>query len=353
MFHTSVFHGKLLTAGLMASGLAIGAAHAQVTNSFTVSGSVGTPTTFTSASLATLTPVTQTDTFNAAGKPTTDTFTGPTLYSVLQAAGGITVDPTVKNDLLTKYVVTTGSDGYVSVISAGEIAPKFGNKADLVATSDTSNTLPSPNGFARITTPGDVAGGRYVSNLASVVVGSAPLQPGTIAGPTTSLTLQGAVAAAMTITAATLQAMTPVTETVTYLSGTTSVTDTYTGVLLWNVLNSAGILTNPSNKNDILRKLVTVTGSDGYNVDLSLGEIDLAFGNEPVLLAYSDTDGQISGGAGFARLVVPGDMAGGRYVSNISSLTVFDPTITAVPEPASLVLLLGGVVAFGLLRRRA
>ena len=104
-------------------------------------------------------------------------------------------------------------------------------------------------------------------------------------------------------------------------------------------------------KNDVLRKLVSVTGSDGYQVDLSLGELDPAFGDEPILLAYADTDGQLAGGDGFARLVVPGDTAGGHYVSNVASLTVLDPTVM-VPEPASLVLVLaGGVAVLGVRRR--
>jgi len=54
------------------------------------------------------------------------------------------------------------------------------------------------------------------------------------------------------------------------------------------------------------------------------GEIAPSFGNQPVLVAYADTAGQLgpSGADGFARMVVPGDQAGGRYVSNLVSLQV-------------------------------
>ena len=61
---------------------------------------------------------------------------------------------------------------------------------------------------------------------------------------------------------------------------------------------------------------------------ISLGEIAPQFGNQPDLVAYADTAGQLGAGgsAGALRLVVPGDHAGGRYVSNLVSLQVIDTT---------------------------
>jgi len=61
---------------------------------------------------------------------------------------------------------------------------------------------------------------------------------------------------------------------------------------------------------------------------ISLGEVDPAFGNQPDVVAYADSNGQLgpNGSAGALRLVVPGDHAGGRYVSNLVSLQVVDLT---------------------------
>jgi MYXO-CTERM domain-containing protein len=81
----------------------------------------------------------------------------------------------------------------------------------------------------------------------------------------------------------------------------------------------------------------------------------LSFGGSataPDLVAY-DENGQPFGADGFARLVVPGDAAGGRYVSNLVSLQVIDATAgTSVPEPGSFALPLAGLTGLATRRRR-
>jgi len=80
-----------------------------------------------------------------------------------------------------------------------------------------------------------------------------------------------------------------------------------------------------------------------------MGELDPMFGGSttsPDMIAYDQMGNPFLGTDGFARVVVPGDFRGGRYVSNLVSLVVID----AVPEPASLLLLAGALTAIGLLR---
>jgi hypothetical protein len=252
-----------------------------------------------------------------------------TLWNLLTDAGGVTVT-SAKNDILDKYVVATGDDGYQAVFSLGEIDPKFGNQPVMVAYADTGGQLgpDGSDGLARMVVPGDLAGGRYVSDLVSLDVESlpepGPSGPGGIAG---QLTLSGEVADPGIVTPATLAALNQsTTETATYLGPTGSVTDTYTGVSLWTLIQDSGLLTDPSIKNDLLRYGVIATGSDGYRAFISMGEIDPAFGNQPDLIAFSDTGGQLGPGGpdGALRLIVPGDVAGGRYVSNLVSLQVID-----------------------------
>ncbi len=279
-----------------------------------------------------LTPLTtETVTYSAGGTPVSDTYTGITLQSLLDAAGGVDVT-SAKNDILSKYVVATGADGYKAAFSLGEIDPRFGDQPVLVATSDTAGQLgpKGSEGLARMVVPGDRAGGRYVSDLVDLHVGSLPEPP--VPGPggvSDQLTVSGQVADPAAFTPITLAALNQATtETATFLSGAGQVSDTYTGVSLWTLLQDQGLVTDPAIKNDILRFGVVATGSDGYRALVSLGEIDPAFGNQPDLVAYADTAGQLGpdGSAGAMRLIVPGDHAGGRYVSNLVDLRVIDLT---------------------------
>jgi hypothetical protein len=110
---------------------------------------------------------------------------------------------------------------------------------------------------------------------------------------------------------------------------------------------SAGIVTNPAIKNDILNYYVLATGSDGYEAIFSLGELDPMSGGTgvPDLIAYME-NGAPLGADGFTRVVVPGDDFGGRYVSNLVSLQVID---AVVPEPGSLWLFATSLLAMALL----
>ena len=95
-----------------------------------------------------------------------------TFWSLLSATVGLVLDPTVNNDVLGKYVVATGSDGYKSVFSLGELNPNFGNQPDFIA-YDADGAGLGADGFARIIVPNDIRKGRRVSKLISLEVFSA------------------------------------------------------------------------------------------------------------------------------------------------------------------------------------
>jgi hypothetical protein len=329
------------------------AAAAPVTTLFTVTGDVTAPATYDDPSLSALPATTETVTYQTGGGPQTGTFTGPTLCSLVNTVGLQTPPPRVKNGVLRQYAVTTGSDGYSALFSMGELDPSFGGSSPQVLVANREGMPPAPlgsTGFARIVAAKDNYGGRYVSNLTNLQVGTAPVMPSQGGGTTTQFTLSGAVATPGTYTLASLEALPATTETVTYLSSGTSVTATFTGVSIWTLPTDAGIVTNPVIKNDILNYYLEATGSDGYSAIYSLGELDPMFGGTgmPDLIAYDQVGNPFLGSAGFARVVVPGDSRGGRYVSNLVSLELID----AVPEPASLLLLAAGLLSMGLCATR-
>ena len=145
------------------------------------------------------------------------------------------------------------------------------------------------------------------------------------AGPSTTVVVSGAVDHPTTYTAATLNALPQITQTDAFSSGTTPQTHTYTGPTIWNAISATGVQTAPGVKNDILDRYVLATGTDGYRVVYSMGELDPAFGNRADLVATQETLGGRTvplTGDGFARSTAPGDVKGGRYVSNLASLTV-------------------------------
>jgi DMSO/TMAO reductase YedYZ molybdopterin-dependent catalytic subunit len=110
------------------------------------------------------------------------------------------------------------------------------------------------------------------------------------------------------------------TEDVTFLTKTGPQSGSFQGVLLWDLLNKAGITSDPTRDGQF--QYVEVTATDCYQVVLALGEINPGFGGEQVLVADGENGAPLGADAGFARLVVPGDKFGGRSTFWITSIKV-------------------------------
>jgi hypothetical protein len=135
--------------GLGILTLVMGQAIGGPTTEFTVTGNVVSPATYDLASLGSLPPTTETVTFQTMNGPQTGSFTGPTLWTLLNTVGLQT--PAVKNGILRQYVVAQGSDGYTSLFSLGELAPQFGGSNPQVLVAYQQNGAPlGSTGFARI-----------------------------------------------------------------------------------------------------------------------------------------------------------------------------------------------------------
>src|SRR5271170_2440536 len=145
---------------------------------------------------------------------------------------------------------------------------------------------------------------------------SAPAGASCSGGVTMSFTVTGEVAKPSVFYLNNLEQLPVAQANVTYFAAGSVVSQSFTGALLWDLLNNppvGGIVTDPSVKNHILHKIVIVTGSDCYQSVFGAGEFDPFFGGSQIMVAYA-VGGQSLGQDGFARIVAPGDKAGGRFV---------------------------------------
>jgi hypothetical protein len=275
-----------------------------------------------------------------------DVYTGISLGSFFSSY--VKSDPGVpKNDILRDYVIATGSDGYKAVFSLAEMASDFGARNDILAYQLNGAEL-TDSGFARIVAPEDLKAGRWVSNLSSLYVEHVAYSPSS-GGISSQFVVDGEVGQVITYDHDALVSALPAVQ-VTVQSGSASLNGTtFTGVSLWDLLGLSQILVDPNVKNDTLGKYVIATGSDGYQAVFALGELNPGFGNSGVLVGYDDGSGGL-GNKGIAELIVLGDIyKGGRYVSNLVSLTV----VSAVPLPAAAWLFASalGLVSIGSVKR--
>ncbi len=132
------------------------------------------------------------------------------------------------------------------------------------------------------------------------------------------LVIDGAVRQAQHVTAAALRSLPPVREEIAFETDHGAQKATYTGVLLWDLVQRAGI--DDTGKWSELRHVLQVTGKDGYRIMLSVGEIDPNFGHAPMLVAYARNGVPLAGDA--LRLVVPGDRHGARSVRDLVHIEI-------------------------------
>jgi hypothetical protein len=137
-----------------------------------------------------------------------------------------------------------------------------------------------------------------------------------------SISIDGAVEHPRTLTLADLKREQATTETVSLKTGRGVLTGSYTGVLLWTLLQQATIKISPNSKNDVIRRTIVVTSSDGYTAVLSAAEIDPEFGDDRALIAYAKDGQPLTDSRGFARLILPSDKEAARAISGVAGITV-------------------------------
>ena len=97
---------------------------------------------------------------------------------------------------------------------------------------------------------------------------------------------------------------------------------TFKGVMLWTILDSAGVTLGKDLRGENLAKYVLVKASDGYKVVFSLPEIDPEFSEKIILLAY-EVDGEpLATTEGPFRVVVPQDKKHARWIRQLNSIQI-------------------------------
>jgi hypothetical protein len=108
-------------------------------------------------------------------------------------------------------------------------------------------------------------------------------------------------------------------KTITVHNEHTNADETYSGVVLIDLLTPLGV--NPKPRGKDLKLYVLAAGSDGYEVVYSIGEITPDVSNATVIVADSK-DGKNLAGSGPLQLVATGENRPARWVHNLVSLRV-------------------------------
>lgn len=130
------------------------------------------------------------------------------------------------------------------------------------------------------------------------------------------LTVDGHAEHALHLTLAQLKAMQQHELDISFETGHGPQGGHYAGVLLWDVVQQAGVVDAPGvNAKHHLQHVLCVRGRDGYVVAVALGEIDPDFEGKSVILGEDSEAGKI-------RLIVPGDKHGGRNVRDVVRIEI-------------------------------
>lgn len=247
------------------------------------------------------------------------TFRGALLYDYTVAAGMLTEGPSAN-----QYYRVRAGDGFVVAVAMAEVAPGYSDKQVLLAYEQDGEPI---RAGVRLVVPGDDLGGRSVFGIESLEVRSVDVLPLSSVPPSTEVSVSGLVENAGTYDVERLKEFpaTRVTPSPSKGHGDLMRPEReFTGVLLWSLLEDAGLTLDPAINEHVLRRIIVARDSEGYGVVIAAGEVEPRFQNAPFVVALSDDSGGLGELDGGLRLTPPFDLAGARHVKGIASLEVRD-----------------------------
>jgi len=133
-----------------------------------------------------------------------------------------------------------------------------------------------------------------------------------------SISVKGSVTTPLTLTAEALAQMPRATATIS--NG--GIDTQYEGVWLHEILKKAGLPSGEALRGKVLTTYVLAEAQDGYQVVFSLGELDPALGDTPILVADKANGKPLFGENGAFRIVSPHDKRGARSVRMLTKIEV-------------------------------
>ncbi len=136
----------------------------------------------------------------------------------------------------------------------------------------------------------------------------------------TELEVNGAVATPLSLSLADLRDSYPAHNVaVSFDNGKKTVTATFMGARLWDVLTHAQVTADPAVDSKLR---VMARAKDGFRCILRWNEFDPSLTDRVVLIAYEQDGAPLQPGSGSLRLAVPGDPQGRRYLRGLAQITV-------------------------------
>ncbi|MFZ0686116.1 MAG: molybdopterin-dependent oxidoreductase [Terriglobales bacterium] len=106
------------------------------------------------------------------------------------------------------------------------------------------------------------------------------------------------------------------------MTGSTGNAATYEGVTLRSVLEKGGVAFGDTMKGQRMASCLLVEAADGYRAVIALPELDPAFTDKQVILAFLKDGKPLDAKEGPYRIVIPDEKRMARWVRQVTSLKV-------------------------------
>lgn len=97
---------------------------------------------------------------------------------------------------------------------------------------------------------------------------------------------------------------------------------TYSGVLLSDLLQKAGVTMGPELKGENLTKYLLIEASDGYQVTFALAELDKSYTDRMIILADQVDGKPLAPADGPFRIIVQGEKKPARCIKQVISFKI-------------------------------